>query len=253
MYMQKLRSIALQGATTIGSTVHRTMAWALLALAVIAAPIARAADTILEFSTTAGTFDIELFDNVAPLTVTNFMDYVKSGSFVESLFHRSAVNGDGSPFVIQGGAYTITGSQINAIPTKAAVKNEYLLPNIRGTIAMAKQGGDPNSATSQYFINTSDNSTTLNQNNNGGFTVFGQVLGTGMSVVDTISHYPRYDASAQLGPAFNEIPLYPNGALTKSNLVLVHSITVVPEPSTLLLGFAAGALMLRRRPTSRRL
>lgn len=65
--------------------------------------------------------------------------------------------------------------------------------NVRGTVAMAKLGGDPDSATSQWFFNLVDNSANLDVQN-GGFTVFGQVIGEGMSVVDTIALLPRVNA-----------------------------------------------------------
>ena len=229
------------------------LAASVLAFASIGAPRASAAvDTFVEFNTTAGKFDVELFNSVTPATVANFLYYLNNNSYTSSIVHRSAVNADGTPFVIQGGGFTLAGSSVNGITTAAPVVNEYSLPNMRGTLAMAKSGGDPNSATSQWFINEGDNSTTLNQANNGGYTVFGQVLGTGMNIVDTIGQYGRYDATSILGGAFGEIPLSsynPAVGLVPSDLVLVNSVSVVPtpEPSSFLTAAAIGILALRRR------
>ena len=213
------------------------------------APRVRAA-TIVHFTTTAGAFDVQLFDTTAPLTVANFLSYVTSGAYANTLFHRSAVNADTTPFVVQAGGFNLSGNQIGVIPAHAPVVNEYGAPNTPGTIAMAKSAGDPNSATDQFFFNVSDNSATLGPANNGGFTTFGQVIGNGMSVINALAAYPRYDASSLFGASFTEMPL--NGynsqvGLLASNLVLVNSITVIPEPGTLFLAVPATAAVLARR------
>ena len=82
------------------------------------------------------------------------------------------------------------------------MQNEPFISNIRGTIAMAKLGGDPNSATSQWFINLADNSANLDTQN-GGFTVFGHVTGNGMSVADAIAMLNRVN----VGSPFDALPV----------------------------------------------
>jgi len=160
--------------------------------------------TVVEIRTSEGTIEVNLFDQTTPKTVENFLSYVNSGSYASSVVHRSVRN-----FVIQGGGFTYTGPidvssfTMDSIPKDTPVINEPKLSNVRGTIAMAKSS-NPDSATSQWFINLSDNSTSLDvRSNAGGFTVFGQVIGDGMQVVDTIAAATTLNA----GGAFAEIPI----------------------------------------------
>jgi len=175
--------------------------------------------TTVRIQTTLGVVDIELYDSAAPLTVANFLKYVASGAYNNSLIHRSMPE-----FVIQGGGFTwnTATNGVASVPTSSPVANEYSASrtNLRGTIAMAKLGGDPNSATSQWFFNLADNSTILGSQNNGGFTVFGRVLGNGMSVVDGIAALQIVNA----GGAFANLPLATpptSSNLQKVNLVMV--------------------------------
>jgi peptidyl-prolyl cis-trans isomerase A (cyclophilin A) len=127
-----------------------------------------------------GDFCIQLFPQSAPQTVANFLRYVNDGDYDNSLIHRSVSN-----FVIQGGGFTLRNGNFAFVPTDPPVINEYSRSNLRGTVAMAKLGNDPNSATSQWFVNVSDSNTFLNTSN-GGFTVFAEVV-TGMEVIDRIN------------------------------------------------------------------
>ena len=86
----------------------------------------------------------------------------------------------------QGGGYIFVGDSPVEIPTDPPVINEPGISNTRGTIAMAKPGGNPDGATSQWYINVKDNSADLDASN-GGFTVFGRVIGNGMDIIDTIN------------------------------------------------------------------
>ncbi len=149
---------------------------------------------------TTSTINLALFDATAPLTVANFKNYITSGRFAANFFHRSVPG-----FIIQTGGYRfVAANTFDVVPTFPAVQNEFGASNLRGTIAMAKIGGNPNSATSGWFINLANNSANLDAQN-GGFTVFGRVLGTGMTVADQIAAYPRYDTT----PTFpwDELPL----------------------------------------------
>lgn len=132
----------------------------------------------------------------APKTVTNFLSYVNDNSFDNSIIHRSVPG-----FIIQGGGFKAT-IPVDSVPEKSPVVNEYKLSNLRGTVAMAKLGGDPNSATNGWFINLADNSENLNSQN-GGFTVFAKVIGSGMDVADAIAALPRYN----FGSPFDTFPL----------------------------------------------
>ena len=139
-------------------------------------------DTLVKFDTSAGPVNIELFDKQAPKTVANFLNYINSGKYTNAIFHRSA-SSNGVPFVLQGGGFTfqpVTNS-IATIVTDPTVQNEpdaVNRSNLKGTLAMAKLGGDPNSASDQFFFNLGDNSANLDAQN-GGFTVFGKVVSRG--------------------------------------------------------------------------
>jgi cyclophilin family peptidyl-prolyl cis-trans isomerase len=178
------------------------------------APAAMAATVILE--TTLGNIEIELFDEDAPLTTQNFLNYVNDGDYQDSFIHRSVPE-----FIIQGGGYTFTEGTVFQVPEDPPVINEFSRSNTRGTISMAKLGNDPNSATSEWFINLGDNSENLDDQN-GGFTVFGQVIGNGMDVVDAIAALTIWNA----GAPFDELPLIdysPEQNVARENLVMVNA------------------------------
>lgn len=153
--------------------------------------------------TNVGEFCLELYDDSAPLTVANFRNYVEAGDYDDTIIHRSAPR-----FVVQGGGfyYSAEENELIAIPKDAPVVNEFERSNLRGTIAMAKLGDDPNSATNEWFINLVDNSENLD-NQNGGFTVFGKVIGQGMAVVDSIAGKPVLNLANVFGGAFDSVPL----------------------------------------------
>ena len=139
----------------------------------------------VRFKTNLGDIDVALLPANAQQTVANFLKYMNRGSYNSSVIHRS-VRG----FIIQGGGYKFENGNLPPIPQDPPVRNEYAVSNIRGTIAMAKLGNDPNSATNQWFFNLSDNSSNLN-NTNGGFTVFGRITNTvGLAVMDRIAAVP---------------------------------------------------------------
>lgn len=185
------------------------------------------ANTIVRISTTFGDFSIELFDTVTPVTVQNFLNYVNRGAYNGSYFHRLDKG-----FVLQGGGYRFVPFQGPVtIPTDPPIVNEFSESNVRGTVAMAKFSGNPDSATSQWFVNLTDNSANLD-NQNGGFTVFGRVLGDGMLVLDTINELTVYN----LGTQQNQLPLYnfqSSTSLTAANFVTMNAEVVQRYSSAL--------------------
>ena len=132
--------------------------------------------------TNHGAITIELFEEQAPQSVANFIEYARDGHYDGTLFHRVISN-----FMIQGGGFD---TDFNQKSTRAPIENEADngLSNDRGTLAMARTN-DPHSATSQFFINVTDNDF-LNHRSQAsgqtwGYAVFGRVV-DGMDVVDTI-------------------------------------------------------------------
>lgn len=129
---------------------------------------------------TTGSLDFAFFPDAAPETVANFIGYITRNDYLNSIIHRSVPG-----FVLQGGGYRAEPGTPSII-RQPPVANEPEITNARGTIAMAKLGGDPDSATSEFFLNLADNADNLN-NQNEGFTVFARVAGNGMQVADAIA------------------------------------------------------------------
>ncbi len=137
---------------------------------------------MVEMVTSKGVIKLELDAEKAPITVANFLEYVKSGHFEGTIFHRIIPG-----FVIQGGGLQ---SGMREKPTNAPIENEADngLKNLTGTICMARTN-DPHSATSQFFINLKDNSFLDHTGKNAqgwGYAVFGKVT-EGMDVVEAIA------------------------------------------------------------------
>jgi peptidyl-prolyl cis-trans isomerase A (cyclophilin A) len=141
-----------------------------------------ASATIVEFQTSQGNFQVNLFDQTTPKTVVNFLNYVDSEHYTNSVVHRVSPD-----FVVQAGGFEFEGAwPLTALLPNAPVINEPVYSNVKGTIAMAKNSSSINSATNQWFFNLADNSTNLDRQN-GGFTAFGQVIGDGMLVIEKIA------------------------------------------------------------------
>ena len=138
---------------------------------------------LVEMKTSAGMLKIELYSDKAPISVDNFLQYVDSGFFDGTVFHRVI-----DKFMIQGGGF---GQDLKRKPTAEPIKNEATngLLNERGTLAMARTSV-VDSGTSQFFINLIDNSFLNNRGTTAqtyGYAVFGKVI-EGMDVVDKIGH-----------------------------------------------------------------
>ncbi|MBL8816250.1 MAG: peptidylprolyl isomerase [Planctomyces sp.] len=156
-------------------------------------------NTVVRMVSNEGTYEVELFDNITPNTVANFMSYFSQ--YTGSIIHRSVSN-----FVIQGGGFTINNGVIDNVNTSAPITNEFnnTTSNIRGTLSMAQLGGDINSGTSQWFVNLADNGSTLDAVPH---TVFGRVIGNGMTVVDAIAALNKFNFANVTGvSALNELP-----------------------------------------------
>lgn len=135
---------------------------------------------MIKFQTSLGDFTIELFTDDAPVTVANFLQYVDDSHFDGTIFHR-VIPG----FMIQGGGFT---ADMKQKPTRKPIKNEASngVRNLRGSLSMARTS-DINSASSQFFVNLTDNAFLDHQGpHNFGYAVFGRVV-AGLDVVDAIA------------------------------------------------------------------
>lgn len=153
--------------------------------------------TIVEVQTNMGSFQVNLYDNGTPQTVANFLGYVGNGDYDSSIAHRSVAN-----FVVQGGGFSFDPGtvSITEITANAPVVNEPEFANVRGTISMARPPTGLDTATNQWFINLTDNTTSLDPQD---FAVFGEVVGSGMDVVDAIAALPTFAFQSP----FAELPL----------------------------------------------
>jgi peptidyl-prolyl cis-trans isomerase A (cyclophilin A) len=165
----------------------------------------------VELQTNLGTIALQLDYTHAPITATNFITYVQSGFYKQTLMHR-VIKG----FVIQGGGYSKTDGALKTTRPAIALESNKGLGNFTGTIAMARTN-DFNSATSQFFINVADN-VAGNLNNldyqnasNPGYAVFGKVI-HGMGVVTKIENLKTYNQFPFTGATYNQFPF--TGATT---------------------------------------
>lgn len=180
----------------------------------------------VRFRTSQGDILVQLLPESAPRTVQNFLNYVNRGAYNNSFIHRS-VRG----FVWQGGGFRWDGNGVREIAQDPPVVNEFRVSNTRGTLAMAKLGNNPNSATNQWFFNLANNASNLD-NQNGGFTVFGRVADSAsLSVMDRIAALTVYNLTF-LHPAMDSTPLQnvTGSTFQPRFLVTVESITVLRNP-----------------------
>ena len=201
---------------------HRTLTLR-LALALAAAfaclvvqPTARADDATssnpeVRVTTNMGSFVIEVYPDRAPLTVTDFLRYVREGFYTNTLFHRVVAN-----FVIQGGGHDAT-PPYTLKPTYPAVDNESGngLQNKRGSVGLARAAG-PHTGNAQFYVNLVDNPELDPLPTRWGYAVFGQVV-EGMDVVDRIGVVP----TGAMGPFKSDAPLKP---------VIIQGVEVITPP-----------------------
>ncbi len=193
----------------------RCTLWVRMVAVVLAAGIVHdiaAAGPRVRVSTNMGDFVIELFPDRAPLTVENFLRYVREGFYTNTLIHR-VVPG----FVIQGGGHSADDYSLK--PTHAAVANESGngLPNKRGAVGLARTSA-PHSGTSQFYVNLADNPDLDPLPTRWGYAVFGQVV-EGMEVVERIGVTP----TGRVGPFESEAPLKP---------VVIHKIELLGDTAS---------------------
>ena len=175
----------------------------------------KTAKPIVEITTNRGKMQIELNQEKAPATVANFITYVESGFFSNTIFHRVIDN-----FMIQGGAFTTDMQQKDG---NKPIKNEADngLKNVVGSIAMARTN-DPHSASNQFFINLSDNSF-LNHRaktpEGWGYTVFGQLI-SGLDVLKQIGKVSTTSAKGHQD--------VPKEAVIMESVVLVKETEATP-------------------------
>ena len=194
-----------------------------ISIAALMIASASSSATIVEFAISQGNFKVNLHDETTPVTVANFLKYINDGDYNNTVVHRAVPD-----FVMQAGGFEFTGDfPLSAIATDNTITNEPVYSNVRGTIAMAKIGGSVNSATSQWFVNLSDNSggSAALDLQNGGFTVFGEII-EGMDNIDNIADIfscgdipmPDYTASQCADSSF--VP-------GVENFVTIETVTIV--------------------------
>jgi cyclophilin family peptidyl-prolyl cis-trans isomerase len=179
-----------------------------------------------------GDIEVELYNQDKPQTVQNFIRYVQSGAYQNEFSHRLLPG-----FVLQGGGYAITNRgttnwSIVAIPSYPPITNEFgsgqRFSNVYGTIAMAKLGGDTNSATSQWFFNLADNTFLDAADTNNLFVVFGHVV-RGTNVLNAFNGFQYFNGIQMTNvvyqgflPPFDTLPLLQiQTNLADTNLVLI--------------------------------
>jgi cyclophilin family peptidyl-prolyl cis-trans isomerase len=205
--------------------------------------------TYVRFNTNLGNIDVMLYSSTEPNTVNNFMQYVTTGAYSNSFFHRSIqeTSAQSPPdgfHIVQGGGYVISGNSINAITSLGNINDEFNSANLNvaGTIAMAREADGsgnviPNSANSEWYFNNADNPSLDAQ----GYTVFGIVANPySLAVLNSIaavpvpipnsldidSSYPDGDPSS----VFYDLPLLnynSSSGVQVSNIVFVNSVSTV--------------------------
>jgi len=172
----------------------------------------------VQFTTSLGAFTVELNPQAAPKTVENFLEYVKSGFYKKTIFHRVI-----STFMVQGGGHTADGAEKKTNPpvvNEAKLALETGLSNVRGAIAMARTP-DPHSATSQFFINVVDNTRLdYTSDDSPGYCVFGHVT-EGMDTIDKIRNVKTRPGDWPLDPVI----------ITDTKILEARPARIVPAKS----------------------
>ncbi len=186
-----------------------------------------ARSTFVRFDMTFGKVDIEVLEDLAPQNAANFLALTRAGYYDNTIIHRAVDFSDEDFYsnIVQGGEFSNVDDP-QPIEDFGNVPLEISIPNARGTIAMARIGGQPNSANTSWFFNVNDNSEILGVENDGGYSVFGKVVGSGMKVLDQIALIDYF----QYNLTFQSIPLrfYSGGVFTTNNFVKVFTVKDIP-------------------------
>ncbi|HPW79709.1 MAG TPA: peptidylprolyl isomerase [Verrucomicrobiota bacterium] len=234
----------IRKATTLNRMTRMRSFSCILAVLWTSLAAGRAADSLAQVHTPLGDWLLVLFDTDKPVTVANFKQYVATGRFRDSFVHRWEPG-----FVIQGGGFFVTNRfksnpSIASMRTFGSITNEYsvgpTLSNTYGTIAMARVGGQTNSATSQWFLNLADNVGL--DTVDGGFTVFGRVaVGTNL-----LNRFNRTSVANGIFPLNLGGPLYQVPVLSPAATFgdLIYSDFSLPEWPRVRIAVDAGRLRL---------
>ena len=210
------------------------LVWILLLLAMGPAQ----GGTLAQFRTAFGDIEVELYDREKPATVGNFVRYVQTGRYTNAFSHL-LIPGQ----ILQGGGYTYGNNDIHRVPAYPPIENEFgvgaSLGNAYGTLAMAKNPGDTNSATSQWFLNLTNNASFDTPDEDNSFVVFGRVI-KGTNVLNVFNSFQQFNglqqsnvwvdatgtyASPESGSNFTHFPLlYP---LIQSSNFVYFDITLL--------------------------
>lgn len=170
---------------------------------------AQAAQTRVRIDTNLGSFIVELEDQRAPLTTANFLQYVRSGFYAGTIFHRVI-----GSFIAQGGGYDEK-YQLKPPPTTVPNESGNGLSNRRWTVGLARTES-PHSGNAQFFVNLGDNEDLDPSPLRWGYAVFGKVV-DGLDVIDRIAHTPTGSA----GPWQKDVPVEP---------IVIRGMQVIGEP-----------------------
>ncbi len=207
---------------------------------------------LVRFVTSSGTVVVEMLPDVAPLNVANFLGYVDSGTYTNTVIHRAAVfdRTTTTAAIVQGGGYKLPAPVMLPVTALTPVALEPVLPNTRGTLAAARLGSDVNSATTEWYFNVADNTRTLGtivKDDAGNevsvtpaYTVFGKVV-AGIETVDALANQTRMN----IGSVFQDFPYRDyqfDRPMSAANTIVVSSVArigVYPGSGAGLLEFSA--------------
>lgn len=191
-------------------------------------------EAAVRLTTSKGDLDVVLYSTLTPTTVANFRAY----NYADTIFHRAPAG-----FVLQGGGYKIAASPdvFDSVTRQSPITNEPGISNLYGTLAMAKVGDDPNSATSEFFFSLGNNSLNLD-NQNGGFTVFGRLSAPSSNVLSALAAVPTSSYGVKLREdgvttpsaanfVFSDIPIQESplpSTINQANLMKITAVADLP-------------------------